>query len=197
MTPKARSDVHVNLPALQKLDSMLIVCCHCVFISIKISSIESTIWICRSNTVFISIKKNIDLSITNIVYSANYVCLPQFGFTNGICNQICRKFWTRWWTQSIGTWRVVADQVAGAKIMVKGRPKSGGFHPLVSLNKGYLSSREKGLCFRLNLFIKSSKLRSLSMNKPCFRSLFPWLLWTPFQRQAYKFLFTRILLPFY
>jgi hypothetical protein len=25
MTPKARSDVHVNLPALQKLDSMLIV----------------------------------------------------------------------------------------------------------------------------------------------------------------------------
>ena len=28
MTPKARSDVHVNLPALQKLDTMLIVCCH-------------------------------------------------------------------------------------------------------------------------------------------------------------------------
>jgi hypothetical protein len=27
MTPKARSDVHVNLPALQKLDMMLIVCC--------------------------------------------------------------------------------------------------------------------------------------------------------------------------
>lgn len=26
MIPKARSDVHVNLPALQKLDSMLIVC---------------------------------------------------------------------------------------------------------------------------------------------------------------------------
>lgn len=26
MTPKARSDVNVNLPALQKLDSMLIVC---------------------------------------------------------------------------------------------------------------------------------------------------------------------------
>uniref|UniRef100_M8BVN9 Rop guanine nucleotide exchange factor 1 n=1 Tax=Aegilops tauschii TaxID=37682 RepID=M8BVN9_AEGTA len=131
MTPKARSDVHMNLPALQKLDSMLI-----------------------------------------------------FGFTNGICNQICRKFWTRWWTQSIGTWRVVADQVAGAKIMVKDRPKSGGFHPLVSLNKVYLSSRGKGLCFRQNLFIKSSKLPSLSTNKSCFRSLFPWLLWTPFQRQS-------------
>ena len=25
MTPKARADIHVNLPALQKLDSMLIV----------------------------------------------------------------------------------------------------------------------------------------------------------------------------
>lgn len=25
MTPKARADVHVNLPALQKIDSMLIV----------------------------------------------------------------------------------------------------------------------------------------------------------------------------
>ena len=26
MTPKARADVHINLPALQKIDSMLIVC---------------------------------------------------------------------------------------------------------------------------------------------------------------------------
>jgi hypothetical protein len=31
MTPKARSDVHVNLPALQKLDAMLIVCCQLSF----------------------------------------------------------------------------------------------------------------------------------------------------------------------
>ena len=33
MTPKARGDVHINLPALQKLDSMLIV--GGIFISIK------------------------------------------------------------------------------------------------------------------------------------------------------------------
>lgn len=33
MTPKARADIHMNLPALQKLDSMLIVCN--LFIPIK------------------------------------------------------------------------------------------------------------------------------------------------------------------
>ncbi|XP_072988944.1 rop guanine nucleotide exchange factor 14 isoform X1 [Typha latifolia] len=37
MIPKARSDVHVNLPALQKLDSMLIVCYRLTF---KLSSTE-------------------------------------------------------------------------------------------------------------------------------------------------------------
>lgn len=41
MTPKARSDVHVNLPALQKLDSILVVCslfilnCELLFLSCK------------------------------------------------------------------------------------------------------------------------------------------------------------------
>ena len=107
-----------------------------------------------------------------------------FFFANSIGIKICRKFWTQWLTQSIGTLRVAAELVAEAKVMVRDRTKSGGSHPLVSLNMGYLNCRGKGLFFRLNLFTKSSKLPSLSMNKSSFKSLFRQLLSTPFQRQV-------------
>lgn len=160
MIPKARSDVHVNLPALQKLDSMLIVCYVVYHLTLDWSKVR------KEKTCIVTL-------------------WLMFLLTNGKKKwNNCRKCWTQWWTRSSGMLSVAAERKAGAEMLVRGQTRNGGSHLHVFLIQASPTRKESGLYLRQNSSTKFSRLPKQLMNKSYSRCLFLLLSRITFQRQV-------------